>query len=172
MRARLPPQNPPPLGANRQKTLLGRTDLLHGTDRQLRVNVNQVVDTFVPTPDRSNTRPGSSTGAQTNKRKRLEGTEWSQVTYTAVLGMRPRDFILQLASYCLTLDIQQAIRDVVSVHPSPANTGTLVSLTTEHALHTHNSNMAKFWQSVIEVQIALRCERLVLFVAIFLGIFV
>ena len=87
--------------------------------------------------------------------------EWSQVGYTATLGAKPQEFIFLLATYCQTVDVQQAIEDITTVHLPSANTGMLALLTTEHGLQAQNNNMTKFWQSVIEVQITLQCERFV-----------
>ena len=132
---------------------------LRGTDKQTRVNVNTVLDTYGPSPGDADLESNSSAGHRPCKRKRIDGIEWSQVKYTTTLGDRLRDFILRLASYCKSLDVQQVICDIISVYLPPANTGTLVALTNEYELHAHNNNMTKFWQAVIEIQVALRCER-------------
>lgn len=132
---------------------------LRGIDKQTRVNINTVLDTYGPSPGDADLESNSSAGHRPCKQKRIDGIEWSQVKYTTTLGDRPRDFILWLASYCKSLDVQQVIRDIISVYLPPANTGTLVALTNEYELHAHNNNMTKFWQAVIEIQVALRCER-------------
>ena len=148
---RLPPPNPDGKCCRTQ---------LHGTDRQLRVNVDPLLESSGP--HSAGDEPDTSAQSQPRKRKRVEGgIIWSQVEYTVTLGVRPRDFVIQLANYCREVDIPQVIRDVTSPHLSPISTGTLISLATEHAHHTLNNNVTKFWQTVIEIQIALRCERFV-----------
>jgi len=151
MDARLPPPRP---GDDCSRTVL------RGTDRRPRVNVDTVVDTFEPSGADAESDPPNP--GPSRKRKRAEeGIRWSQVEYTVTLGVRPRDFIIQLASYCWTVDIQQAVLEVTSTHLSSTDTGTLASLTADHTFYGQNNNMTKFWQSVIEIQIALRCERFV-----------
>lgn len=58
----------------------------------------------------------------------------------------------------MKLDVHQEIRGAISADPTHGGT-TLISLTAAHTLYTHDSNMARFWQAVIEIQIALYCER-------------
>ena len=106
-------------------------------------------------PDFPNS-PDSPIQDRPRKRKR---TEWLEVDSTVILGTRPRDFIILLAEKCLTLNIQQGIQDFVTVNSFSANNGTLLSLTAAHGHHSLNVNKSDFWQSVIEIQIALRCER-------------
>jgi len=134
----------------------------HRVDRQLRVNVNMVVETFEASPNGAHTEPGSSTQGRLPKRKRIEeGIEWSQAGYTVTLGMKPRDFVVRLASFCEAWEIHQAIQELMPTDLPSVGGGTLVSLVAEHGLHTRNSDLARFWQSVIEVQVVLRCERFV-----------
>jgi len=131
----------------------------YGTDRQLRVNVNTVVEASLTSVG---AEPGSSTQGHSRKRKRIEeGNQWSRVGYTITLGMRPRDFVIRLASFCQTWDVHRAIQELAPANLPSVGGGTLVSLVAEHGLHTRNSNLTRFWQSVIEVQVALRCERFV-----------
>ena len=100
--------------------------------------------------------PDSPIQDRPKKRKR---TEWLEVDLTVTLGARPRDFIIILAEKCLALDIQQAIRHFASINSFATNNGSLLSLVTAHGQHTQNIDKHMFWQSVIEIQIALRCER-------------
>jgi len=180
------PPSPVPPSPPRQNPQPRRTDArvaprrprcptikLFGTGRQSRVNINMVVGTSGPhITDVSRIADvecgataefDSSTEGQSRKRRRVEeGIAWSPMVYTVTLGSRPRDFIVRLASYCQEVNILQAIQEVTSAHRLSTNTGTLVSLTSQHALYGRNNNMTKFWQAVIEIQIALRCERFVL----------
>ena len=72
----------PPHGAD------GCHTKLHGTDRQLRVNINEVVNTFGLYGADSKIDP--STWVKSQKWKRTEEMiEWSQVGYTATLGAKP-----------------------------------------------------------------------------------
>jgi hypothetical protein len=132
----------------------------YGTDRRLRVNINTAVGAPAASLGSVGAEPSSSTQGRSRKRKRIEeGIQWSQVGYTVTLSLRPRDFIIRLASFCKTWDIHQAIRELAPINLPSAGGGTLVSLIAEHGLHTRNSGVTRFWQSVIEVQVALRCER-------------
>ena len=100
--------------------------------------------------------PDSPIQDRPKKRKR---TEWLEVNSTVILGARPRNFIILLAEKCQALDIQQAIQHFISVNSFSANDGTLLSLVAAHCQHTQSIDKHLFWQSVIEIQIALRCER-------------
>jgi len=91
-----------------------------------------------------------------SKRRRVE---WLEVESTVILGTEARDFVLQLAEYCKALDVGQAVQDFVTINHFSAGNGTLLSLTTAHDLHNRNADVNKFWRSLIEIQIALRCER-------------
>ena len=127
-----------------------------GTDHRLRINVNKRLHVFGG-PSSADVDLDSQTQDQTRKRK---GREWVEVEYTGTLGTRPQDFVSRLAIYCAKLDIHQELQCIVSTNTS-YTTSSLLSLATAHARYTHDSNMARFWQSIIKIQIALRCERFV-----------
>ena len=91
----------PPHGAD------GCCTKLHGTDRQLRVNVDEVVNTFGLYSVDGEIDPSAHVKLRKQKRTE-EAIKWSQVGYTATLGAKPQEFIFLLATYCQTVDIQQA----------------------------------------------------------------
>jgi len=129
---------------------------------RLRVNVGSVLNTYGPSGGDSDDDPGSPETPESpihdwpRKRKR---TEWLEVDLTVTLGTRLHNFIILLAERCRALDIQKVIRHFVSTNSFSANHGTLLSLVAAYGQHTQNIDKHMFWQSVIEVQIALRCER-------------
>jgi len=114
------------------------------------------VDAGSPESPDSLDSPDSPIQDWPKKRKR---TEWLEVDLTVTLGTRPRNFVILLAEKCRTLDIEQAIKCFISINSFSANNGTLLSLVKAHDQHTQNIDKHMFWQSVIEIQIALRCER-------------
>lgn len=128
-----------------------RRTTLRGTDRRLRVNVGGVVDTF---------EAGSSTHNRPQKRKRADNViQWSHIESTVTLGVRPREFIVLLAAFCETINVKDTLQELASIGLPSTVTGTLVSLVTGHAVHSRSSSATRFWRSVIEIQVALRCER-------------
>ncbi|KAF9780636.1 hypothetical protein BJ322DRAFT_1112633 [Thelephora terrestris] len=130
---------------------------IRGTDARLRVHVDSVAHTFGPSG--SDAELDVETHSHLSKQKGADsGPTWSRITSTVTLGTKPRNFIQDLARYCEKVDVQQRIHEFTSVKPPSPNTGTLVSLAAEYAHHTENSNISMFWRSVIEVQVALRCE--------------
>ena len=81
---------------------------LHGTDRQLRVNVDPLLESSGP--HSTGDEPDTSAQGQPHKWKKVEGgIIWSQVEYTVTPGVRPWDFVIQLANYCQEVDIPQVI---------------------------------------------------------------
>ena len=158
-----PPPTPPPLQRPQQRRvdprLYPRPDCVkikRGTDRRLRININKKLRIFGEPPS-ADADLDSQTQDQTRKRK---DREWVEAEYTGTLGTKPRDFISRLAIYCAKPDICQEIQCIVSTNTA-YTTSSLLSLATAHARYTHDNNMARFWQSIIEIQIALRCERFV-----------
>ena len=122
----------------------------------LRINVNKELCVFSGTSSDGEDLDSSSQH-QPQKRK---NQEWAEVGYTGTLGVKPQEFVTRLGTYCQTLDVHQEIQDTVSITPEHTTT-TLLSLATAHALHMHGNNMARFLQAIIEIQIALQCERFV-----------
>ena len=160
-----PPPQPLPPSRRRDRRLPrsgGKCPLIGRADIRLRVNISSVLNTFGPSGGGTDTHPSSPDSPsspvweQPRKRKR---TEWLEVDSTVTLGTRPRNFIILLAEKCGILDIQKEIRDFMSAGSFSANNGTLPSLIAAHNHHSQNINVSAFWQSVIEIQIALRCER-------------
>ena len=100
--------------------------------------------------------PGPPVQGQPKKWRRLE---WLEVDSIVTLGMSARNFILHLTHYCKTLDVCQVIQDISSTDHFSVGSSTLLSLTVVHELSSHNTNVTWFWQSMIEIQMALQCER-------------
>lgn len=114
---------------------------LHGTDSRLRVNADEELPAFGGSTDCADPDPST---------EHRQGRRWVEVKCAGTLGTKPRDFVIQLGSYCQKLDIHQEIHEVLSINPADTMS-TLVSLATAHSFHTHNNNMARFWQSIIEI---------------------
>jgi len=129
----------------------------HATDRRLRININKELRVFNESPS-TDVDLYPQTRDQTRKRK---NREWVEVEYTGTLGTRPRDFVSRLAIHCAKQDVHEEECQWIVLTNTACTTSSLISLAAAHARYSHDDNMTRFWQSIIEIQIALLCERFV-----------
>lgn len=91
---------------------------------------------------------------------------WKTIS-AVTLGDGPRDLILQLAGECGRIDIVNIVNTLIAVespvHMTPTVPGsTLKELTSQWTTYSGDKHIVQFWQAVIEITVAIRCQRYVL----------
>jgi hypothetical protein len=89
-----------------------------------------------------------------------QGPNWAVVDPLETLGANQRNFVTALANSCGRSDVMSVFHSsMLSANTIEANNTNLRTLTTQHQGYAAGGCFSRFWKSVLEIQIVLRCQR-------------